>query len=82
MDVLKKAKNATEKLTKEVTNSAIGAADVEAIAESIIQATQKKDRINAILEKKGSNYRVGEIDLAMGMPPSISFSINLISEDK
>ena len=45
----------------------------EIIANAIIKAVEKQEKVNAILKQKGSNYRVSNIDLEMGIPPTISF---------
>mgnify|MGYP001951080677 CR=1 FL=1 len=47
----------------------------EIIADTIIKAVAKQESVNALLEARGSNYRVGDIDLTMGIPPSVTFSV-------
>jgi hypothetical protein len=33
-----------------------------------------------LLQQKGSNYRVSDIELGMGIPPSVSFGVRRLSE--
>ncbi len=82
MDILNKAKDATEKLAEDITTSRLSTTNDEAIAHSIIKATEKIDRVNAVLEKSGSDYRISGIDLSTGIPPVISYSVELMDKDK
>lgn len=76
MSILDKAKEITNKAVEKV----IEFSSDELIAETIIKAVSKQEKVNAILEKKGSKYRVNDIDLEMGIPPTVVFGIRRIPE--
>ena len=71
MGFLDKAKELSEK----VSESVAAFSSDEVIADTIMKAVEKQERVNAILKAKGSNYRVSEIDLGMGIPPSVTFGV-------
>jgi hypothetical protein len=50
------------------------------LADVIIKATALQERANARLRKKGSMYRIGEIQVTASLPPGISFSIERVSD--
>lgn len=50
------------------------------LAEVVIKATALQERANARLRKKGSIYRIGEIQVTASLPPGISFSIERIGD--
>lgn len=50
------------------------------LADVIIKATALQEKANARLRRKGSVYRIGEIQVTASLPPGISFSIERISE--
>ena len=52
----------------------------EVIADTIIKAVEKQEKVNAILQEKGSNYRVSDIELGMGIPPSVTFGVRRTEE--
>ena len=54
----------------------------EIIASSVIKAVEKQEKVNAILKEKGCNYRLSDIDLGMGIPPSVTFGVRRINESK
>ena len=76
MGILDRAKELTEKVTESVTEFSSD----EIIANAIIKAVEKQEKVNAILKQKGSNYRVSNIDLEMGIPPTISFGVRRVHE--
>lgn len=76
MGILDKAKELTSKVTESVTEFSSD----EVIANTIIKAVKKQEKVNAILKEKGSNYRVSGIDLEMGIPPTISFGVRRVNE--
>ena len=77
MGILDRAKELTEKVTESVTEFSSD----EIIANAIIKAVEKQEKVNAILKQKGSNYRVSDIDLEMGIPPTISFGVRRVHEE-
>ena len=76
MGLLDKAKELGDKVNESVTafNSD------EVIANTIIKAIEKQEKVNAILKAKGCNYRVADIDLGMGIPPSVTFGVRRVGE--
>jgi hypothetical protein len=76
MGILDKAKEISGKVSESVTSFSSD----EVIANTIIKAVEKQERVNAILQEKGSNYRVSGIDLGMGIPPSVTFGVRRIKE--
>jgi hypothetical protein len=50
------------------------------LAEVIIKATALQEKANARLRKKGSMYRIGEIQVTASLPPGISFSIERVGD--
>jgi len=50
------------------------------LADVIIKATALQERANASLRRKGSIYRIGEIQVTASLPPGISFSIERVGD--
>jgi len=75
---LDKAKELSEK----VSDSVASFSSDEVIADTIIKAVEKQERVNAILQAKGANYRVSDIDLGMGIPPSVTFGVRRVNESE
>ena len=48
----------------------------EKLADIIIKALKKQEGVNKELAKKGSKYRINDVSVELGIPPTISFSIN------
>jgi hypothetical protein len=65
-ELLSKAKKMAGKL-KDKPLDLIGD---ETLAEMIMAAVSKQEYVNKVLEGKGSNYRISEIEIEMGIPPS------------
>ena len=76
MGILDKAKQLGEKVNDSVTSFSSD----EVIANTVIKAVEKQEKINAILKAKGSNYRLADIDLGMSIPPSVTFGVRRIDE--
>lgn len=77
MSILDKAKEISNK----VTEKAVEFSSDELIADTIIKAIEKQEKVNKILQEKGSNYRVNDVDLEMGIPPTIVFGIRRMPEE-
>ena len=77
MSFLDKAKE----LSNRVVEKTVEFSSDEVIADTIIKATDKQEKVNAILKTRGSNYRVSSINLSMGIPPGVSFGIRRVKED-
>lgn len=52
------------------------------LADVIIKATALQEKANASLRRKGSMYRIGEIQVSASLPPGVSFSIERISDEE
>jgi hypothetical protein len=50
------------------------------IANTVIKAVEKQEKVNAILKEKGCNYRVADIELGMGIPPTVTFGVRRIED--
>ncbi|HYN48146.1 MAG TPA: hypothetical protein VER83_04720 [Candidatus Nanopelagicales bacterium] len=50
------------------------------LADVVIKATALQEKANARLQRKGSMYRIGEIQVTASLPPGISFSIERIGD--
>jgi len=77
MSILDKAKALGDRVSDTVTSFSSD----EAIANTIIKAVEKQEKVNAILQAKGCNYRVSDMDLGMGVPPSVTFGVRRITDD-
>ena len=77
MSFLDKAKE----LSNRVADKAAEFSSDEVIADTIIKAVDKQEKVNAILKQKDSNYRVSSINLTMGIPPGVSFGIRRMKDD-
>jgi hypothetical protein len=52
----------------------------ETLAEMIMAAVSKQEDVNKVLKERGSNYRISDIEVEMGVPPKIIFGIRRKSE--
>ena len=77
MSILDKAKELSNKVSEKATEFSSD----ELIADTIIKAVAKQEKVNRILREKQCNYRISDIDLEMGIPPSVIFGVRRISED-
>ncbi|MDH5479679.1 MAG: hypothetical protein OEX11_02845 [Nitrosomonas sp.] len=78
MSLLDKAKVLSDKIAEKTVEFSSD----EVIAETIIKAVDKQEKVNAILKVRGSNYRVSSLNLSMGIPPGVSFGIRRVKEDR
>ena len=76
MSIFDKAKGLSDK----VMEKAVDFSSDELIADTIIKAVEKQEKINRILESRGANYRISDIELGMGVPPSVSFSVTRLAD--
>ncbi|MCB1935752.1 MAG: hypothetical protein KDF59_07405 [Nitrosomonas sp.] len=77
MSILDKAKE----LTNKVADKTVEFSSDEVIASTIIKAVEKQEKVNAILKARGSNYRIGSLNLGIGIPPSVTFGIWRLTEN-
>ena len=78
MSIFDKAKGISDK----VMEKAVDFSSDELIADTIIKAVEKQEKINRILQERGSNYRITDLELGMGVPPSVAFSVTRLAEDQ
>ncbi len=52
------------------------------LADVIIKATALQEKANARLRRKGSMYRIGEIQVTASLPPGVSFSIVRVADEE
>jgi len=76
MGILDKAKELGDK----VNESVAAFSSDEVIANTVIKAVGKQEKVNEILKLKGSNYRVSDIELGMGIPPTVTFGVRRVKE--
>ena len=76
MGLLDKAKELGNKVNESVTSFSSD----EAIASTVMKAVEKQEKVNAILKANDCNYRVADIELGMGIPPTITFGVRRVSE--
>jgi len=77
MGLLDKAKG----LSDRVVEKAVEFSSDELIADTIIKAVEKQEKVNRVLEARGSKYRVSNINMQMGIPPNVEFGIQRITEE-
>ena len=78
MGILDKAKQLGDKVNESVT----AFSSDEVIASTIVKAVEKQEKVNALLKEKGCNYRVADIDLGMGIPPTVTFGVRRVGESE
>lgn len=76
MGILDKAKELGDMVNESVATFSSD----EVIANTVIKAVKKQENINDILKQKGSNYRVADIELGMGIPPTVTFGVRRVKE--
>jgi hypothetical protein len=76
MGILDKAKELGDKVNESIATFSSD----EVIANAVIKAVGKQENINEILKQKGSNYRVADIELGMGIPPTVTFGVRRVKE--
>ena len=76
MKLFDKAKELTDKVTESITSFSSD----EIIANTVIKAVEKQERVNAILKERGCNYLVSDIELGMGVPPTVTFGVRRVDE--
>lgn len=77
MGLMDKAKGLSDK----VMEKAVQFSSDELIADTIIKAVEKQEKVNKALEQRGSKYRVADINLQMGIPPTVEFGIRRVFDE-
>ena len=73
--------NKAKEISGKVADKAADFSSDELIADTIIKAVDKQEKVNAILKEKGSSYRVNDLDLQMGIPPTVVFGIRRVNPE-
>lgn len=47
----------------------------EKFADMVVLAAEKQEAVNEILQKRGLDYRLGGVEIGMGIPPLVTFKI-------
>ena len=76
MGLFDKAKDFSDRVSNSITDFSSD----EVIANAIIKAVEKQEKVNELLREKNSNYRVSDIELQMGIPPTVSFAVRRMNE--
>ena len=76
MGILDKAKEIGDKVNESVASFSSD----EVIANTVIKAVEKQEKVNALLKQKGCNYRVADIELGMGIPPTVTFGVRRVQD--
>jgi len=80
MGILNKAKGSellskAKKMAGKVKDKSFDLIGDETLAEMIMVAVAKQEDVNKVLKEKGSNYRISDIEVEMGIPPKFIFGI-------
>ncbi|MDQ6962624.1 MAG: hypothetical protein Q9M28_08885 [Mariprofundaceae bacterium] len=81
MSIFNKAKDKAKGMADSLTETVNDFSSDELIASTIMKAVEKQEKVNVILKREGSIYRVADIDLQVGIPPTISFGVRRIQDD-
>lgn len=86
MSIIDKAKGAAEtvKEAKDTVVDKFKDQEVgdEFFAKYIMKFTTKQEHINELLQAEGSNYRIANIEIQVGVPPKVNFIIQNVSDLK
>ena len=47
-----------------------------------MKVIEKQEKVNNLLLENNSNYRVDGIELSMGIPPTVAFSVGRVGDSK
>ena len=78
MGILDRAK----KITDKVKGGSFKLISDELLADIVMMSAAKQETVNEVLKTRGSDYRVGKVEIEMGIPPSIIFGISRCPEPK
>jgi len=80
MGLMDKAKEAASKASEKASEKMSAFDSDSIIAEAIIKAVEKQEKVNNLLFESNSNYRVDGIELSMGIPPTVTFSVGRVGD--
>jgi hypothetical protein len=67
------ATNAAQKVVDLVTDPAV-------LADMIIASTAAQESVNEILRERKSIYRIGEVQISIGLQPQVTFAISRLGD--
>jgi len=76
MSLFDKAKALSSKAVEKIADFSSD----ELIADTVMKAVEKQEKVNFILQQRGSKYRVSGMDLEMGVPPKVVFGIRRMDD--
>ena len=87
MGILNKVKDSellskAKKMAGKVKDKPLDLIGDETLAEMIMAAVSKQEDVNKVLKEKGSNYRISDVEIEMGIPPKLIFGIRRKSESE
>jgi len=87
MSLFNKAKDSelfskAKELAGKVKDKSLDLIGDETLADIIMAAASKQEEVNKVLKEKGSNYRISDIEIEMGVPPKLIFGIRRKSENE
>jgi hypothetical protein len=71
-----------KKMAGKVKDKSLDLIGDETLAEMIMAAVSKQEDVNKVLKEKGSNYRISDVEIEMGIPPKLIFGIRRKSENE
>ena len=84
MGIIDKAKDAADVVADKAQEAVDKVQDQSSgddfFADFIIKHTTKQEHINEILESKGSNDRIGNVEIEVGIPPKVVLVVERRSE--
>ena len=78
MSIIDQAKEAADTVVDKVKDKELGD---DFFANFIINQTTKWENINEILKSEGSNYRIGSVEVEVGIPPKAVYTIEKQPDD-
>ena len=78
MGILDKAREITEK----VKDKSFGLVSDELLADLIMLAVSKQEKVNEVLQARRSSYRISGIDIEIGVPPKVIFGIRKFPDNE
>ena len=78
MSIIDQAKEVADTVVDKVKDKELGD---DFLADYIIKYASKQEHINEILESKGSSYRIGSMEVEVGVPPKVTFAIEKQPDD-
>lgn len=78
MSLIDRAKELSGQAVEKVGETVNDLGGDDLIVNTIIRTSEKKDRVNALLEQNGSPYRVTGIEIENSVPPKAVFAVERI----